>query len=480
MAVVRPLRELDLADELRLDPHDVARPHLRHLGDDGERRRLAAQRLEQLQQRVDVPVGEAGAAVADPVQLAAAVRAEHERAEPAGAAALSGRPAADDELLLLVRLDLQPVPVAPSLGVPRAGALGHHALEALLLGGGLQRLAVVEHRRQPDRAVALVEQRLEPRPPLRQRQVDHRLAVQLQQVEDLVDERRPRLSLLHRREARPPLLVERAHLAVDDALRAADRLCQLLRHLGEAAGEIVAVAGDELRLAAADIAERAIAVPLHLEDPVVAARERLGERGEHRRVLAARPARRGAGRVRLAQQQPVPLLAAELRRDERPGPFEALAVQPHGQAAVGLLLHELVGAPVPDLDRAGAVVPLRDLAFEARVVERMILDMDGQDAHARLERHALRHGPRGERPVALEPEVVVEVAGVVALDDEDRIARPATLRAERLRRLRPVALALVLAELVGHPGSLPVRHTARKERIFASLGRTHTLNKADA
>ncbi len=47
---------------------------------------VAAERLELREQRVDVAVGEAGAAVADPVQLAAAVRAEHERAEAAGAA----------------------------------------------------------------------------------------------------------------------------------------------------------------------------------------------------------------------------------------------------------------------------------------------------------------------------------------------------------------------------------------------------------
>ena len=62
-AVVRPLRELDLADELRLDPDDVALPHLRHL-----RHLLAngvsvAQRLELRHQLGDVAVREAGAAL---------------------------------------------------------------------------------------------------------------------------------------------------------------------------------------------------------------------------------------------------------------------------------------------------------------------------------------------------------------------------------------------------------------------------------
>ena len=40
-----------------------------------------------------------------------------------------------------------------------------------------------------------------------------------------------------------------------------------------------------------------------------------------------------------------------------------------GQPAVALLLDELVGARVPDLDRAGAVLALGDLALEAAVVE---------------------------------------------------------------------------------------------------------------
>ena len=68
-------------------------------------------------------------------------------------------------------------------------------------------------------------------------------------------------------------------------------------------------------------------------------------------------------------------------------------MQAHRETAVRLLLEELVRAGVPDLDRPGAVVALRDLALEARVVERMILDVHGQDALPRLERDALRDGP---------------------------------------------------------------------------------------
>ena len=78
--------------------------------------------------------------------------------------------------------------------------------------------------------------------------------------------------------------------------------------------------------------------------------------------------------------------------------------------------------------RAGAVLALRDLALEGGVVERVVLDVDGERALAGLERHALRHRPARERAVALEAEVVVEPPGVVALDDEDRLAVPRFLR----------------------------------------------------
>ncbi len=95
-------------------------------------------------------------------------------------------------------------------------------------------------------------------------------------------------------------------------------------------------------------------------------------------------------------------------------------MQPHGQPAVALLLEELVGAAVPDLDRSGAVLSGRDLALEIRVIQRVILHVDSQVTLASLERNPLRHGPAGERAVPLEPEVVVQPPGSVALDDEDR------------------------------------------------------------
>ena len=326
--------------------------------------------------------------------------------------------------------------------VGRARLLRHDALEALLLDRADERGPVLERVRHADDLVLRIEHGPEPLLPLGVREPDQRFAVELEHVEDVVEE--VRAALLHGREARAAVLVDRAHLAVEHGVRRADRARKRARHGGEALGQVVVAAAHELHLAAAQVGERAVAVPLHLEEPPLLLRDVLGERCEHRLVLL------GHGRLPgLAHEEPVLLLAAQLRRDERPKALEPLAVERHGQAAVGLLLHQLVGAGVPDLDRPGAVGALGNLACEGRVLERVVLDVDGEVALAGLERNALRHRPARERAVALQAEVVVERARLVALDDENRPLPLAFLAAERLRRLRAVALALVLGE-TGH------------------------------
>jgi hypothetical protein len=151
-------------------------------------------------------------------------------------------------------------------------------------------------------------------------------------------------------------------------------------------------------------------------------REPLGERGE------LRPEGVG-GRLRrvLAEQQPVLLLPVEVGGDERPYALCARPVEPEREAAVRFLLEQLVRPVIPDLDAARAVLALRDLARERRVVERVVLDVDREMAFAGAHRQPLRHRPARERAVPLEPQVVVEPPGVVALDDEDRrlLAPPA-------------------------------------------------------
>ena len=219
-AVVRPLAELDLDDEPRLDPDDVGLAHPGHLRRLRERRVGPLERLQQLQQPADLLLAEAGADVADVAERAALVHGEHERAEARRAVAAAAGVAGDEELLAPVRLQLEPVAAAAAREVGRARPLRHHALEPLLLRRGEQGGAVGEALREQDVGIPSIEQRGEPRAPFLDRQRDQLRPVGLEQVERVVDESaRP---ALHRREARPALVVERADLAVEDGVRRLD------------------------------------------------------------------------------------------------------------------------------------------------------------------------------------------------------------------------------------------------------------------
>src|SRR4029078_4910154 len=173
---------------------------------------------------------------------------------------------------------------------------------------------------------------------------------------DLVDDRRAGLSLLHRREARAAVLVERTDLPVENGLRRLHTPRNRIRDSAEPLGEIVAVATDERRFAASQVGERAIAVPLDLEEPSFATGDALLGRRQHRCIATLRTGSRLVVALALLEQQPVLRVAVQVRRDERPEGVEALAVQTDRQPTVLLLLDQLVRAAVPDLDRSGAVL----------------------------------------------------------------------------------------------------------------------------
>ena len=254
-----------------------------------------------------------------------------------------------------------------------------------------------------------------------------------------------------------PFLVERADLAVEDDVRRADRALERPGNDCEALGQVEPAAARERRLPARDPGDRPVAVPFHLvETSPTPTGTSLGKRREHGRVLGPALARSRSGVVLLAEEEPVLLVAVELRRHERPHALEALPLETNGQAAVALLLQEVVGARVPDLDGSCSVLARRDLARERRVLQRVVLDVDGEMALPGLERHALRHGPARQGAVALQAEVVVEASRIVALHDEDRFRGRSGALAERLGRgpFRPLALVLPKAR---HGYSMPVR-----------------------
>ena len=136
--------------------------------------------------RVDLGVVEAGADVAGPAEAAALVDAEHERAEAVRAAPLPLRVARRStnscRPCVLIFSQLRR---APARLVARVGPLGHDPLEPLLPCAASKSASPSSNASETrTRPVAPVEQRLEPLAPLRERQVDERLAVDLEHVED--------------------------------------------------------------------------------------------------------------------------------------------------------------------------------------------------------------------------------------------------------------------------------------------------------
>src|ERR1700694_5116205 len=124
----RPFGERDLGDQLRLHPMR-RRVRLRPL-DEG--RGLAFERFELCHQRAQELRVEAGAHVAGVFQLAAVVIADQQRTELLAAPARFG-PAADDELLTALGLDLHPFARADRT-IRRGAHLTDDPLEAALLG----------------------------------------------------------------------------------------------------------------------------------------------------------------------------------------------------------------------------------------------------------------------------------------------------------------------------------------------------------
>src|SRR4051812_18267973 len=95
----------------------------------------------------------------------------------------------------------------------------------------------------------------------------------------------------------------------------------------------------------------------------------------------------------------------------------------------------LPGAGVPHDDVAAAVLACRDDTLEVVVLHGMVLDVEGRAAHRGVEGGPLRHCPARQDPGHLEPEVVVQPAGSVSLDDEPAPDRQAPDRDEGPGRL---------------------------------------------
>src|SRR6185503_10607810 len=124
-------------------------------------------------------------------------------------------------------------------------------------------------------------------------------------------------------------------------------------------------------------------------------------------------------------------------------------------------------------------------ALESAIVQRMVLRLHGEALVGRVEARSLRHGPALEHALELEPEVVMQARGGVALDV---IAQPAFLRcdtaAARLGRDREIAHRAVAFQPLGHGSGYskararPVIATGENESLtgeFADGARTPAM-----
>ncbi len=365
-------------------------------------------------------------------------------------------------------LDLDPRAAAPARFVGGAAPLGDDALESEARGRGQERRAfVVRFRRLPVLAVEV--QGIEQLAAIGVREPHQRVSIEPQQVEHHVGHghlaREPANpgcvldvhAALERLEAGAPLGVEGDDLAVEHRrvlMESAIHACELWI----ASGDVAARSRRQRHPPRLRPRERADAVPLDLERPVLALGHRSGP-GQHRRHEVRHRLRVRVGRRAHAVDHPV--LARRLtggrKREQRVAPAHSLAVQFDLHLA-RFPLERLVGARVVDAHRPRAVLPRRYVALEGEIVERVVLGPHRDPVVAGRPGDVSRQRPRHEYAVTLQPQVPVQPTRVVLLDHEPRgLNRPALSPIpRRLGRRTEVPLRAISTERVGHHAVIPV------------------------
>ena len=264
--VVGPLGELDLGHERGLDPVDACGCRWPvtegRLGD--------PKTLEPGSQGTDRGLREARADLSGVDERALAVVDTQEERAQAGTRPLGLGEAADDELLLVGALDLEPA-AAPGRLVRLVPPLRDDALEAEATGLAEEALALAHHvTAVADRALpARREEPLERGLAVLQTRGSEVAAVQVEEVEHEVDDRVPPVAgerVLQRLEARGPVPEHHGDLAVEECLTRR-KGGGGLGDLRKAGRPIVPVATPERRAAAGEPAEDSIAVELGLVKP---------------------------------------------------------------------------------------------------------------------------------------------------------------------------------------------------------------------
>jgi hypothetical protein len=295
LAVVGPLGEGDLGDELRLHPVRVfAKPPGRR------RRERALCRFELVQRRSELARAfcrEAGPDLAGEDQIVAVVVADEQRAD-SYARPLRIREAADDELLPANTLGLQP-PAALSEQIGEVPVLGDDPLESqparFAEGDGAVGVEVVAE--EDSIAFDDLPQRLLP---YVERLGDEIAPVEVEKIEDEVHQ--PSLgAVLKRLEAGAAVGEDHADLAVEEGGPGFHRP-RGTRDFLERFRPVLAVSAQQGDAAVLDAAADAIAVVLHLVDPVGSRRRGLDQLRQLRLV------RRYASHLSAPKKGAVPIL----------------------------------------------------------------------------------------------------------------------------------------------------------------------------
>src|SRR5216684_4719006 len=448
-----PLHELELSHQLGLDEMNALRRRAAI-----EWARLALERLHQLAQLLERRVGEAGADLACVYELAIVVVADEDRTRQTSALALAIQPTADDELLAHAVLDLHPQTAAPARFVRRVQLLAHDAFEARLaarLEHG-RPASLLVRRRLPRGSFEL--QPLQRLAPARVRFLEQRVPVAPHDVEKHVRDgdflhlsSNLRLggqphALLDLLEARAALLIEGDDLSVEDDLGRAQRAAHRM-YLWIARRDVLAAAAQQPDDSAIDVCLRADAIPLELKAPHIVGRRRFAhDLGEHRLdALRQRLPIRILGRIHAVDH---PILAIGL--EEHVPALHSLSVQRDHDLAIRPLLG-LVRTAVPDLHGATAVLALWDLTREVDVVQRVVLDVDGEVVLLGVRRDSSGHGPRDKYPILLEPEIPVQASrGMLLHHEPRRLCDLLWHLGAGFRRFLEIPLSFVLGELFRH------------------------------
>lgn len=114
--------------------------------------------------------------------------------------------------------------------------------------------------------------------------------------------------------------------------------------------------------------------------------------------------------------------AASLHPQERPSAFELSSLETEFELTLPEPFHGVAVLPpvagIPEENGARAVASLGNDSLEVRVIEGVILDLDGEPLLAWIEAGTLRNGPAQKDAVQLETEVVVETRGVMLVHYE--------------------------------------------------------------